>query len=346
MAKRTKHDEANRLILASLDVAAEYGGLGVEITGQQPNAKGWLACRAVGREDRNPSAAVNVQTGYYVDLGAGENGVGQSCSLWDFAARVGRFVDWREARKHYAKLAGVELRGRPAKNPNDEIVPQPWNETLAALWCRTKPPITTEALRAAGGILARYPAKSQAHQVVALPVYGPRLVETDPIGWVVWHAGGRDLPVYGKGGEVVRMVKMKTVAGSQSGLMGFHALARLAMGGADIRLIWKVEGPTDLMALWSAIPPDRRENELVVCNSGGAVEDVRPEIAEVFCGCRVWVVHDADRAGEAGAAKWLAALVPVATEVKQVRLPGEVKESKGVDLRDHLAAEAEGGDRG
>ena len=331
------HDDATREILATLDIAAEYRALGVEITGREPNAAGWLACRAVGREDVNPSAAINVQSGYYVDLG----GNGTTLSLWDFATQHdnGTHIDWKAARKHYAGKANVTLaRGRSVKNPNQEIVPQFWNETLAAIWCQTKPPVTVESLRAAGGILARYPAKHQTHPVIAVPVFGPQLVEADPIGWVVWHAGGRPLPVWGKGGEVVRTVKMKTVAGSQSGLMGRHALAVLAVDPTP-KTIWKVEGPTDLMAAWSIIPPEKRSTDLVVCNSGGANENIRPEICEIFTGHRVFVLHDADRPGEAGAAKWVESLGRVASEVKQVRLPYPIEDSRGKDLREWTVEE-------
>ncbi len=31
--------------------------------------------------------------------------------MWEFAARFGRFGDWRNARKHYADRAGVKLPG-------------------------------------------------------------------------------------------------------------------------------------------------------------------------------------------------------------------------------------------
>jgi len=328
-SKRT-HDETNREILAALDVLAEYRGLGVDITGTQPNAGGWVACRAVGREDRVPSAAVNIRSGYYTDLG----GNGRTLSLWDFAAAHGSYTDWREARRSFAAKAGVILgRGRPTKDPSSEIVLQPWVDSLAALWCLTKPPVSVDALQAAGGILARYPAKSQAHPVVAVPVYGPRLIEEPPCGWVVWHAGGRELPVYGKQGEVVRRVKMKTVAGSQSGLMGRHALARLSIDPTP-KVIWKVEGPTDLMALWQIIPSEQRDRHLVVCNSGGSTENIRPEIAEVFAGHVVYVLHDADKPGEIGAAKWCEALVNAAAGVRQVRLPFEVVVSHGKDFRD------------
>ncbi len=56
--------ETKRSILAQLDIAAEFQALGVTFTGSEANAKGWRTCRAFGREDKNPSAAVNVRTGF------------------------------------------------------------------------------------------------------------------------------------------------------------------------------------------------------------------------------------------------------------------------------------------
>lgn len=330
-----KPDEANRLIFAALDIPAEYKKLGVKFSAAEPNANGFQACHAIDRTDSNPSAAVNVRTGYYVDLGPG----GASMSLWDFTAKHGKHADWQAARRHYAEKTGVNPGkggGRSGRNPNQEIIVEKWNDTLVGIWCTTKPPIITEAVRAAGGVLAKYPAKSKTHTVVALPIYGPQLVADEPIGWVVWQSGGRPLPVWNKAGQVTRTVKMKTVAGSRSGLMGRDALAKLAADPQE-RLIWKVEGPSDMLALWSIMSPAERDRDLVVCNSGGATENISPEIAALFIGHRVNVLHDADQAGEVGAAKWLAALAPLAAEVRQVRLPYEVKQDHGKDLRDWLA---------
>lgn len=326
------HHKQNSEILAALNIREEYQALGLEITGSQPSSKGWLECRAIGREDNNPSAAIHIGTGYYVDLG----GEGEPCSLWDFAVKHGPHAGWREARKHYATKAGVTLgRGRPKKDPRTELIERPWNEILLQIWCRTKPGVTLEALRANGGMLAGYPAKSQAHQVVAMPIFGPRLVEGPPCGWMVWHSGGRPLPKYDKQGKPRGTAKMKMVAGSQSGLMGQHGLARLAVDSGE-KLIWKTEGPTDMLALWALIPPDKRNEHLVVCNSAGTIEDVRPEIAVVFTGHRVRLVHDADEPGEVGIAKWMKALQPVAKEVRQVQLPFEIVKDHGKDLRDWI----------
>jgi len=244
------------------------------------------------------------------------------------------FADWREAKSFFARKSGVNLgkTGRPAANPNEQIVPVPWNDVLVGLWAARKPPITPEAVKLAGGCLARYPAKSKMHQVIALPAFGPHLVASDPIGWVIWHSGGRDLPVWGRDGKVQGMVKMKSVNGSRSGLMNRQALTLLATDPAE-RLIWKTEGPGDMLTLLSVMSPEQRERDLVICNSQGATEDVAPWVVELLAGHRVNIVHDLDTAGKVGAAKWEEALEPVA-QVREVCLPGKVSESHGKDVRD------------
>lgn len=92
-------------IVAGLDVAAEYAALGVEFTRPEADGKGWRQCRAVGRDDRNPSAGVNLSSGLYHDFGEG----GRTLSLFDFALEFGEFGRWIEVIKHYAARAGVEL---------------------------------------------------------------------------------------------------------------------------------------------------------------------------------------------------------------------------------------------
>lgn len=99
-------ETVKRRILAALDVAGEYAALGVQFTGNAPNAKGWRECHAVGREDDRPSAAVNVVSGLYHDSG----GEGETLSFWDFALRFGPdFGQFKDVLKHYADKAGIPL---------------------------------------------------------------------------------------------------------------------------------------------------------------------------------------------------------------------------------------------
>ena len=90
-------------IIERLNVQAEYEALGVRTAGK-PAADGWLPVHAVDRDDRNASAAINLQTGRYKDHG----GDGCNLSLFDFAAdKAGKFSDWMQARDYYAERAGL-----------------------------------------------------------------------------------------------------------------------------------------------------------------------------------------------------------------------------------------------
>lgn len=66
-------------------------GWGVEFTGRR-GPSGWWECRAVGRRDRKPSAAVHEESGYYVDLGSGER-----MSFVQLAVALGAFASEEEA---------------------------------------------------------------------------------------------------------------------------------------------------------------------------------------------------------------------------------------------------------
>jgi len=317
--------------LASLDLAAEFAALGVELIGSEPKADGWLPCRAVGRDDRSPSAAVNLRTGRYRDLG----GSGLSLSLWDFAAQFGPFPTWQDARRHFGDKAGVKLpRGRPPIDPTAHLQFLPWNHALAARWTLEKEGVIVKAIQAAGGRLARYRGE---FTVVALPIIGPLGPEQDPVGWVLWQTNGHPLPVWEKGrSELIRWVKNKATAGSETGLMGLGGLRQLYSAQLAGGLVWKTEGPLDAMALWAAIPPELRDTQLAVCNASGATENPQQWMIDLFAGRNVVVIPDADRPGEAGGRKWAENIATVAAGCKLARLPYEISDDHGRDLRDWL----------
>jgi len=327
--------QAEAEILQSLDLQAEYASLGIEFAGGEPSAEGWLACRAIGREDRHPSAAVNVRTGRYKDAG----GSGLSLSLWDFAAQFGPFSAWQDARKHFADKVGAKLpRGRPPVDPAQHLQFQPWNHALVARWCLEKPGVTPEAVQAFGGRLARY---REQYTCVALPIFGPGSVEVDPVGWVLCQTNGKPLPVFQRAGPT-RYVKYKTTAGSDSGLIGLATLRRLTGNEgppAAGALIWKTEGPLDALAVWSAMPAEIRNRHLVITTAGGATEHPKPWMGGIFAGWPVAVIPDADEPGQAGGQQWAEWFASVAGASKIVKLPYPVAPYHGKDVRDWLSEE-------
>lgn len=315
-------------LLAKIDFAAEFTKFGLDITGD-PKPDGWCECRAMGRDDRSPSAAVNVKSGRYKDSG----GDGASMSFWDFAAKWGGFGDWRKAREHYAQAHGIDLE-RPASDPaggkRTQIEWQEWNEAMGAYWCSEKKGIIPRAVVEAGGQQAMY---LHRYSVVAVPVREAH--GKAPCGWVLWNASGSTLPVFRKGDPgPPEMVKMKTLAGSRAGWIGERGLKLLAENPDAV--VWKTEGPTDLLALESVLTDEQRASVVVLTNSNGTHEQPRADLVECLRGRTVRVIHDADEPGEVGGKRWAEGIAAVAAEVRHVRLPFEVAKNHGKDLRDWL----------
>lgn len=98
-------------VIARLNVRQEYEDLGVKFSTFTSNEKGFLSCYGIDRPsddpDSRPSACVNVRTGMYLDKGLSEKGTG----FFDFALAHGRFANWMEVIRHYAKQVGVEVAG-------------------------------------------------------------------------------------------------------------------------------------------------------------------------------------------------------------------------------------------
>jgi hypothetical protein len=74
---------------------------GLRIVSAVPNVKGWLRCRAIGREDRHPSAGFNAFTGYYNEP------FRLRYSLFELGSVLGPYEDWRHCRDSLAALVGI-----------------------------------------------------------------------------------------------------------------------------------------------------------------------------------------------------------------------------------------------
>lgn len=59
-----------RDVAGRLDVVSLAQSWGLRTVGQ-PRSSGWLPCHAFDRDDKKPSAAIHVESGYYVDSGSG-----------------------------------------------------------------------------------------------------------------------------------------------------------------------------------------------------------------------------------------------------------------------------------
>jgi hypothetical protein len=353
--------EVSAEIIAGLSIADEYRALGVEIVGNA-RSSGMVSCRAWGREDRRPSAWISVRTGYYGDVG-GKDAAAATMSLFDFAVKVGKFSDWKEARRFYANKVGVDV-GRTKKS--DEVdwrlrldfqdwATTPGNDVLALRWCvQAKPGVSVEAIKAAGGILAYYPCwidrntkerKRGSRQVIAIPAYGEWFLNADPAAWIIWDVTGSPFDVTPKDHPKDQpriTAKMLSIGKTSGATLGLSALMLLNDPDArqQIERVWIVEGPSDLLTLWSVIPEADRGRHIVLSKAGGATADVMPWQSKLLAGLNVAIVGDADEAGQVGALKWCYALADVAAEVRIVSLPWKVEPSHGKDVRDYLIGES------
>lgn len=347
------HERENDEILARLDLQAEYEALGIRFAGRA-RSSGMIECYARGRDEKRPSACVNLKTGRYIDKGGSQ----ENLSLWDFAAQYGLFGgDWQAARRHYAEKAGVKLAGpkRDAKrrdDPLDSIELLDWTEArrnLVHVWCRKfKPGVSLDAILRAGGQFGEYPiwrddagnrTGGGQYRVIALPCWAEQLPPAPPVCWVLLNATGPHLPIHRGPDLPVEWCKMKTVGPSRGTLMNRHALDRLA-GGADYELALKTGGPTDMLAVMTAQPPDLQDLHIVVTNASGEGGDVLRHQVECLRRRPVLVIHDQDTAGLVGRIKWLAALATSGHQnARAIRLPFELRPKGGQDARDFLNQE-------
>jgi P4 family phage/plasmid primase-like protien len=234
--------------------------------------------------------------------------------------------DFPQALEEIAKYLGITPEtngnGKEKADPEKDLKFLPWNDLLAAMWCDRKRPISPSAIQSVGGRLARY--KSE-YTVIAIPIWKQGFTETS--GWCLYNTSGKPLPTYSKNGSVVDWVKIKMTAGSRPGVIGLPG---------DASVLWKTEGPSDLLALLSLGLP---QGHSAICNAMGSTEDPLritwlPKLVE---GRTVYVIHDSDRPGQEGAAKWSAAIAASAIECRNVALPFESTETHGNDLRDWLS---------
>ena len=228
--------------------------------------------------------------------------------------------------------ASTSTRKRPAqrKTSNFDRGRQRWPLTTS----KENRALTEAALLAAGAKLASYKSMT----VIAFPIVGQDLDATRPSGWAIVNCIGDTIPKWDKTGKVVGEMKVKLTYGSKPGLIGLHAVERIR-SGEPIKVIWKTEGVSDMLALQSVIPEGKRDTHLVVSNSNGTNEKPRWQ-AEVLAKSHVVVVHDCDEPGQAGAAKWAGAIAARQDgdlETRVVQLPYEVTATKGKDLRDWIA---------
>ena len=315
---RTKLDrfsEHRQHILDALNVQEEFQALGLRLKGE-PNSDGWIQCHAFDREDKNPSAAVNVQTGRYVDHGQG----GMSGSIFDvwMKQNSGSFAD---AVKHYEQKTGLALPVRK-NDPNKGVQFKDIGDNEKLWLVKNKPPITREGFEAVGGV--KMFVHNVTGDVAGIPIFGSEVNDVPTIGWVYscWLRGRSH-------GNKYLMTK-----GSAAGMMGLHGLQLIQDKKAEI--VFVTEGVTDMIALQSVIPKEKWDSVAVVTHSNGAGEHPDTWKMQFFVGQKVVVIPDADKPGMDGGKNWANAIAKVAESVRFVPLYTVITEKHGKDLRDWL----------
>ena len=290
------------------------------------------------------------------------NGDGVSATRWltgwSFAESIARICAFLGREVPYVTETGGGKKSSPESQLEFPAAQHDGLDIFIQQLCWKKPGLTIEAVKAAGGKVATFKNRKFRCTAVVLPVFTAEdiaqknAVETwTPCGYVVWNSEleiegnprAGMLPQFDRmSGEVVEWAKMKTTQGSKGGLMLLHGLERLSPAASlgkrkQIERVFKVGGPCDGLALWSIMTPEERETNVIVTNSGGERENVKPIVAELFRGLKTFIVHDCDRPGEAGARKWLAALYGIAAAgLRKAKWSSPIAEQHGADLRDFI----------
>ncbi len=254
--------------------------------------------------------------------------------------------------------AAAPSRATTAEDPADCLAFEEWTpgrDIFLRQWCNLhRRGITPEAFKISGGRYAIYtsassrkPAEGESSpraghsiHVVCIPIFGVDLLDAPPIGYVMWQKNGQPFPM----GPDREPSKMK-VCGSAMGVIGLHGLQTIAADRtavaagqpSTITRAWKVEGPTDLLSLLSAIPAAERDSAPILSFAGGA-KQCHFWMAALFTDYPTFLIHDADTTGEIGALKNCSMIGPFVPSITHVRLPYAVEQKHGKDLRDYLTS--------
>jgi hypothetical protein len=296
-------------ILSRLDIQRECQILGIRFTSNTPDSDGWLPCRAWGRPDDHPSAAVNVNSGVYVDHGSGE----KPLSFFDLATRTGRFPSWQDAQQSYADQVRVVLPGNGQPKPSRAIE---FTEILATV-ARNKG--TT-----ADGLMAYGATPCMRRQGLRFYTYNEK-VERELCFFITTKNNDKGLwqSKNSKG-------DYKKKADKQTGFFaphpdGTYNKPQLPKPGEHWLI---VEGVKDASAAYDILG-----RKLTIGLNG---THFRKEYTYLFSGVHVTIGLSRDKAGESGATKIASLLYGTAASVKIANWPFGIEEKGGKDLRDTL----------
>lgn len=98
-------DDVLRSIPDKRSLAASWG---LRLAGSAPNHAGWIPCRAIGREDRHPSASFSPATGCYWEPGQ------RPIGLFTLGVRLGIYADFASAVNDLHLRCNTSTKREPA----------------------------------------------------------------------------------------------------------------------------------------------------------------------------------------------------------------------------------------
>lgn len=320
-------------LVDALNVKEYLESNGVEFTGGH-NKDGWAECRAVSREDKKPSAAVNLFSGYYKDLGGGP-----SYPFFHLLVHLGAYPSFQAAVEGVAtdlKLKSQMPKTRKGLSFWSKLkFLKSWNDSFVTGMAKELS-ISVDTVKLTGVKLANTDTGDLA---ACMPVFCPtNLFESQQVGFVLKNARGGTIKHYrGKGAPEASLSNKSIGSGGMLNLHTFQVWDQC-------ETVFKVEGVSDMLTLQEKIPADLRSKYVVTTNSDGCDASQTPwSFSHHFAGKNVVVVHDADEPGQfggekekrGGAQRWMdAALAGKCASATNLQLPYEIAEKKGKDLRD------------
>ncbi|TXH12932.1 MAG: hypothetical protein E6R03_12065, partial [Hyphomicrobiaceae bacterium] len=327
--------EYTREIIEKADVLAEMQSCGLRVfDGAAPNDRGWVICHAMGRPDNNPSARVNVGTGpargRYQDFGGNHDNL----SLFDFLVKWGpaTISDWKIARtvlgdKYSVRKPRCDYKALPIES--FRFASGPLLPPMLMMFCHAKPGITIQGCMLTGARSANYNARlplSMQQDVFVWNMYGPNLDEADPIGYHAARVDGNKVQIHVKHRNEPNL--SKTVSRGEVGFMNDFFIQHLH----DAAEVTFVEGLSDMLAMQGLFGA----NDQHLVTSIGSASARLPQGSEyLFAGKIVNVIYDNDEPGLHGASVIASKLLPIAANVRIVKVPEPHN-----DIRDWILAGA------
>lgn len=271
-------------ILAKVDVLAELQAIGLRVAkGATPSADGWLSCHALGREDKHPSASVNIGPdlrckGIYKDFGTG-----LAMGLFNLLAAHGNYFDGNHAFYQIGRKYGV-ITGDRKKSSGDKGPPPTLDDVNRFRQALT--PELIQDLRDRRGLSEASIAKFEigwdtGRERNTFPVYEPAAVGKTLVN-IRFH-NSKKTP--------------KTLNWPGFGEARLYGLDRLAVAPPGSTAIL-TEGEFDCMLA------EQVTGHIGVSSTNG-VKAFKPEWVRHFQGHHVVIMYDCDKEGREGVEKIL-----------------------------------------